>query len=104
MKILDIVFWAFFAFTAAFIAWQFLRMLFDALWDRPVARSRSSTTSTTGGGSGHDAEASGAFTDIGVTTGSDSSASGESMSGSDSATGETSGGGEYGGGGATGGW
>lgn len=103
MKILDIVFWAFFAFTAAFIAWQFLRLLFEVLRDRTVTRP-GSRTSATGGISGQGAEVSSAFTDIGVTSGSDTSASGDSMSGGDSASGEISGGGESGGGGASGGW
>ena len=100
MKILEIIFWAFFAFTAAFIAWQFLRLLFEGLRDR-TATGPGSRTSATGGISGQGAEVSSAFTDIGVTSASDTSASGESMS--DSATGETSGGGESGGG-ASGGW
>jgi hypothetical protein len=105
MKILDIIFWSFFGFTVAFIAWQFLRLLFEALWDRPGgSRSRSSRPSGTGGVSGHDGEASRGVTDLATTSESQSWTSSESMTGGDSASSDTSGGGEYGGGGASGGW
>lgn len=105
MKILDIIFWSFFGFTVAFIAWQFLRLLFEGLWDRRRgSRPGNSRTSGTGGVSGHDGETSRGVMDLAATGDSQSWTSSESTTGGDSATSDTSGGGEYGGGGASGGW
>ena len=105
MKILDIIFWSFFGITVAFIAWQFLRLLYEALWDRPGgSRSRNSRASGTGGVSGHDGETSRGVMDLAAMTDSSSWTSSESGDGGDSGSSETSGGGESGGGGASGGW
>ena len=102
MKVLDIIFWAFFAFTVGFIAWQFMRLLFEALWDRPVRRSRTTRFSGMGGVSG--GEASSAFGDTGTASDANAAPTSSESNGGDSATGDMSGGGEYGGGGASGGW
>jgi uncharacterized membrane protein YgcG len=100
MNILDIVFWSFFGITVAFIAWQFLRLLYEALLEpRLVSRAKRRTSSGTVG-----IGAAGATDSVGATSDFDTSTSTESSSGGESSTSDMSGGGEYGGGGASGGW
>ena len=115
MHALDIIFWAFFAFVVAFIAWSFIRLLIEMLRDlwrppdvrRPVRGGRASSLGGAAGGVHAGGELS---TTIGGTDHSSSSThgdlgSGESESGGDSGGSDFSGGGgDSGGGGSSGGW
>ncbi|HYC61733.1 MAG TPA: hypothetical protein VEK79_19420 [Thermoanaerobaculia bacterium] len=98
MRILDIIFWAFFAGTVGFIAWSFLRLFVDALADRRAVKHPPHNASAAGGGGESAPSDYGTSTVSSVET--ETGDTGESAGGGDF----SGGGGESGGGGSSGGW